>query len=130
MSFAKRSTVVVQGRLAMRHQRLALAREGRHGVQVMTFEQLAVRLAGGFICPIDDESLRAAIQMALPCVGLGELDSIKTLPGMTNAATETLRKAWYAGIEFDTRAAEHPRLDAIARLEAAVLDQLPAAALR
>ncbi|MNJ13262.1 PD-(D/E)XK nuclease superfamily protein [compost metagenome] len=130
MSFAKRSTVVVQGRLAMRHQRLALAREGRHGVQVMTFEQLAVRLAGGFTCPIDDESLRAAIQMALPCVGLGELDSIKTLPGMTNAATETLRKAWYAGIEFETRAAEHPRLDAIARLEAAVLDQLPAAVLR
>lgn len=35
MSFAKRSTVVVQGRLAMRHQRLVLAREGRHGVQML-----------------------------------------------------------------------------------------------
>jgi hypothetical protein len=32
----------------------------------MTFDQAAVRLAGGFVRPIDNESLRAAIQAVLP----------------------------------------------------------------
>jgi hypothetical protein len=43
-----RRTIVVHGRLAMRELRLAAARERRHGLQIMTFEQLAARLAGAF----------------------------------------------------------------------------------
>jgi hypothetical protein len=38
-----------------------------------------------------------------------------------------LHKAWRAGIDLAARAADHPRLAAIARLEAAVLGQLPPA---
>lgn len=130
MSIANRSTLVVHGRLAMRESRLAAARGTRHGLQVMSFEQAAVRLAGGFARPIDNESLRAAIQAVLPATPMGELESIKSLPGMIDAAADTLHKAWRAGIDLAVRATDHPRLDAIARLEAAVLAQLPFGMMR
>lgn len=130
MPVASRSVLVVHGRLAMRERRLAAARDSCHGLQVMTFEQAAVRLAGGFARPIDDESLRAAIQGVLPATSMGELESIKSLPGMIDAAADTLHKAWRAGIDLAARAADHPRLDAIARLEAAVLAQLPLGMMR
>ena len=84
----RRSNLVVHGRLAARKARLAAARNGRHGLQIMSFEQAAVRLAGGFARPIDDESLRAAIQAVLPATPMGELESIKALPGMIDAAGE------------------------------------------
>jgi hypothetical protein len=62
---------------------------------------------------------------------MGELESIKTLPGMIDAAADTLHKAWRAGIDLAAHAADdHPRLAAIARLEAAVLDQLPSGMMR
>lgn len=130
MPVASRSTRVVHGRLAMRESRLASARDRRHGLQIMSFEQAAVRLAGGFVRPIDDESLRVAIQAALPEAKMGELESIKTLPGMIDAAAETLHKVWRAGIDLAARAVEHPRLDAVAKLEAAVVDRLPPGMLR
>ena len=69
----------------------------------MTFEQAAVRLAGGFARPVDDESLRAAIQAVLPATPMGELESIKSLPGMIDAAADTLHKAWRAGIDLAAR---------------------------
>jgi hypothetical protein len=125
-----RRTIVAHGRLAMRELRLDAARHREHGLQIMSFEQLAVRLAGGFARSIDDESLRAAIQIALPTTTLGELDSIKLLPGMINASAATLQKAWRAGIDLAARAGEHPRLDSIARLEAAVRAQLPPGMMR
>lgn len=130
MTTASRSTLVVHGRLAMREARLAAARDGRHGLQIMSFEQAAVRLAGGFARPIDEESLRAAILTVLPETSMGELESIKMLPGMIGAAADTLHKAWRAGIDLAARAGDHPRLGAIAGLEAAVLAQLPAGMMR
>ena len=55
----------------------AAARDGRHGLQVMSFDAGgAVRLAGGFIRDDDDESLRAAINPRCP-TPMGELESIK-----------------------------------------------------
>nr|CAD6609814.1 PD-(D/E)XK nuclease family protein [Rhizobium sp. TCK] len=130
MTTASRSTLLVHGRLAMREARLAAARDGRHGLQIMSFEQAAVRLAGGFARPIDEESLRAAIQTVLPETSMGELESIKMLPGMIGAAADTLHKAWRAGIDLAARAGDHPRLGAIAGLEAAVLAQLPQGMMR
>lgn len=130
MSVMCRSTLVVHGRLATQEGRLSAARDRRHGVQIMTFEQAAVRLAGGFTKPIDDESLRAAIQTVLPTTPMGELESIKLLPGMISAAADTLHKAWRAGIDLTVRSADHPRLEAIARLETAVLAQLPVGMMR
>jgi hypothetical protein len=130
MITAKRSTLVVHGRFAMREARLAAALSGRHGLQIMSFEQAAVRLAGGFARPIDEENLRAAIQTVLLTTPMGELESIKMLPGMIGAAADTLHKAWRAGIDLSVRSVAHPRLDAIARLEAAVLAQLPEGMMR
>ena len=46
-TLSNRRTIVAHGRLAMRELRLDAARQRRHGVQIMSFEQLAVRLAGG-----------------------------------------------------------------------------------
>jgi hypothetical protein len=125
-----RRTIVVHGRLAMRERRLAAARERRHGLQIMTFEQLAARLAGGLSRPVDDESLRVAIQATLPSIALGELEGLKALPGMVAAAADTLHKTWRANIDLQARAGEHPRLASIAKLEEAVLATLPAAMMR
>ena len=125
-----RRTVVAHSRLKMRELRLKAARKRRHGLQVMTFEQLAARLAGGLARPVDDDTLREAIVSVLPETALGELDAIKALPGMAGAVADTLRKAWRAGLDLEVRAGEHPRLRSIARLEQAVLDELPPSMMR
>lgn len=121
----KRTTFVAHGRLSAREIRLRAARERRHGVQVMTFEQLAARLAGGFVDAIDSDTLREVLQTTLSETELGELDEIKTLPGMAGAAADTLHKAWRTGIDLRARASDHPRLAAMADLEEAVLKRLP-----
>ena len=126
----ERRTTVAHDRLGIRKLRLDAARERRHGLQVMTFEQLAVRLAGGLARPVDDDALREAIKAVLPDTALGELDGIKALPGMVSAAADTLRKAWRGGIDLKAQAGEHPRLDSVAILEAAVLQALPLAMMR
>ena len=87
----------------MRELRLEAARGRRHGLQIMTFEQLAARLAGGLVQPVDDDALREAIGAVLPETALGELDGIKELPGMVGAAADTLRKAWRAGVDLQAR---------------------------
>ena len=43
-----RSTLVVDGPLALRMQRLEAAREGAIGREIMTLPLMAARLAGGF----------------------------------------------------------------------------------
>ena len=129
-STMQRKTYVAHGRLAVEEIRLDAARNQRHGTQVMTFEQLAVRLAGGFARAIDAAALRNAIQQALPVTDLGELESIKTLPGFISAAADTLHKVWRVGMDLSAGAGDHPRLKAMAQLEAAVLDRLPFAMQR
>ena len=126
----ERRTVVTPDRLAMRTHRLAAARSHGHGLQTLTFDQLAARMAGGLSRPVDDDALRSAVQEALPLTGLGELESIKSLPGMTSAAVDTLKKAWRAGLDLQADRERHPRLAALAALEAAVLDRLPPGMVR
>ena len=125
-----RRTIVAHSRLKIRELRLEAARKRQHGFQVMTFEHLAARLAGGFVQSLDGDTLRQAIATVLPETALGELDAIKALPGMTGAVADTLRKAWWAGLDLEARAGEHPRLRSIARLERAVLDALPPSMMR
>ena len=55
----------------MRELRLDAARERRHGLQVMTFEQLAARLAGGLARPVEDDALREAIKAVFAGYGAG-----------------------------------------------------------
>ena len=125
-----RRTVVAHSRLKMRELRLEAARTRQHGLQVMTFEQLAARLAGGLTRPVDDDALKEAIAAVLPETPLGELDAIRALPGMVGAVADTLRKAWRAGLDLEARAGEHPRLRSLARLEHAVLHELPPSMMR
>ena len=69
---AERRTVVVHNRLTLHETRLAAARGRRHGLQIMTFEQLAARLAGGLVRPVDDDALREAIGSVLTDTEPGE----------------------------------------------------------
>ncbi|MBA3896038.1 MAG: PD-(D/E)XK nuclease family protein, partial [Sphingomonadaceae bacterium] len=108
---------MAHGRLAASELRLQAARANASGVQVMTFEQLALRLAGGFAQAIDDDVLHEALADALVVTSLGELDAIKLLPGMISAAADTLKKAWRSGVDLAGRSSQHPRLEALARLE-------------
>lgn len=61
-----RRTIVVHTRLAGHMARVDAARASAHGVQVYTMGQLAGRLAGGLLAPIDPDSLRDAVRDALP----------------------------------------------------------------
>ena len=130
MEAVERRTVIAHGRLTMRTVWLDAARHHRHGLQVMTFEQLAARLAGGLSKAVDDDSLREAINNVLQETELGELEGIKTLPGMVLAATDTLHKSWRAGVDLQARADDHPRIKSMAILEEAVLQALPASMMR
>jgi hypothetical protein len=103
--------------------RVEAARTGAHGIQILTMGQMAARLAGGFLAPIDPDCLRDAIREVLPETDLGELEHIKTLPGMVRAAAGTLDKVWRANIDLSV--SSHPRLRALAALEENVLRRVP-----
>ena len=118
-----RRTIVVHTTLSGHMIRIDAARSGSNGVQVMTMGQLASRLAGGFLQPIDAETLQTAVQTALAGTSLGEFDVIKDLPGMVRAAVSTLDKVWRADIDLST--ATNPRLMALRTLESETLRLLP-----
>ncbi|MBO0711550.1 MAG: PD-(D/E)XK nuclease family protein, partial [Acetobacteraceae bacterium] len=122
----KRRTIVVHTRLAAHMARVAAARARASGLAIMTMDQLAARLAGGFNRPIDPDTLHEAVKAAIAETALGELEGIKLLPGMVRATVDTLAKLWRAGIDLDTREGE-PRLRALAGLERAVRSRLPLA---
>ncbi len=61
----KRHTVIVEGTLAFRMQRVAAARAGDHGRDVATLPLLAARLAGGFSRPADHTTLVPIVARAL-----------------------------------------------------------------
>jgi hypothetical protein len=122
----ERRTIVVHTRLAGHMTRVAAARAGDCGLQIMTMDQVAARLAGGFIRPIDPETLHEAVKAAISETALGELERIKSLPGMVRAVVDTLGKVWRAGIDLNMRD-EQSRLHALAALERVVLSKLPLA---
>ena len=120
-----RETFVIHSRLSWRQVRGAAAIERQHGLQALAIEHLAARLAGGFLQPINSNSLKEAIGEAI-AMDLGEFNEIKTLPGFPRAAAATLEKAWAAGLKFTelaktTDALVRSRIEAVTRLEAQVL---------
>ena len=125
-----RETFVIHSRLSRRQVRGAAAAKRQHGLQAIAIEHLVARLAGGFLQPIDSDSLKEAIGEAV-ALDLGELNEIKTLPGFPRAAASTLEKAWAAGLKFNelantSDALVRARIDAVTKLEARVLERLPA----
>ena len=123
-----RRTVVVHTRLAGHNARVEAARANANGVQILTMDRVAARLAGGFIQPIDLDALQDAVKAALASTSLGELEDIKQLPGMVRAAVDTLDKVWHANIELSAH--KNQRLEALSTLEQAVLRRLPASMKR
>lgn len=116
-----RRTLIVDSALAALEARTRAARERDHGLQVMSVDQAAARLAGGFLQPIPLEALKEAVQGALVDTELGSLASIQAFPGMTRAATTTLIKAWDADLDLTDG---HARTAALATLDAAARDRL------
>ena len=75
-----RETFVIHSRLSWRQVRGVAAIERQHGLQALAIEHLAARLAGGFLQPINSDSLKEAIGEAI-AMDLGEFNDIKTLSG-------------------------------------------------
>jgi len=122
---ANRNTVVLQGPLAFRMQRLAAADQGAFGLQFTTMPAVAARLAGGFLRPVHSEDLESALQMALKAGGFAEIEPLAALPGMARAAARTLRRTWDADVDLE--AFRSPRLADLALLERRVRECLPPA---
>ena len=131
-----RRTVIVETEMAANAARSFAARDGAIGLQVMTPQQVACRLAGGFLTAIEADTLAGAVTDALFATSssdLGDLASIADLPGLPGTLAATLTKAWQADLDLRSFATEQPfvqRLAVLARLEDAVLARLPAAMLR
>ncbi len=129
-------TLIVAGGAAAAARRLEAARRGEHGLEVRTVEQVAQRLAGGFLRPVDGDTLAAAAAAAVAALSpaeLGDLQAIAGLPSLPGAVAATLGKTWLADIDLQAEAAarpEVPRLAVLARLERAVLERLPRGMLR
>ena len=126
---AIRKTVVVHSRYGWRSHRTQAALDKEQGLGLLTMEQLAARLAGGFLRPIDPDALKIAVASAVS-EPLGELDGIKSLPGFQRAAAASLSKAWSAGLMLHEEAANaatgpaRVRLHSLAILEREVLSHL------
>src|SRR5262245_53215872 len=93
-------TAIVEGPLAFNMRRLAAARAGDNGLQILTWPQLAARLVGGFAHLVQAEHLEPAIQAAIATKGFAELDRVSELPGITRAVARSLQKVWNADIDL------------------------------
>lgn len=137
-------TLVVHNRYAWRSYRTHAAINGNQGARLLTIEQLAARLAGGFLQPINPDTLNEAVASAI-AQPLGKLDKIKGLPGFQRATASSLTKAWSAGLSLEdlekeaakagktdsaVDATARSRLKSFAVLEKEVLAQLPDNQLR
>jgi hypothetical protein len=124
-----RRTVIVEGPLALNMRRIAAAREAEAGVQIMSLPQLAARLTGGFTRPARSEDLDPAIQSALEAGGFAELESIRSLPGMTRSVAWTLTRLWDADYTLGDRVHETARLRDLMTIDARVRACLPTGVL-
>lgn len=124
-----RRTIIVDGPLAYRMRRIAAARRGELGVQIVTLPFLAARLVGGFTRPARSQDLDLAIRAALDAGGFAELESIRELPGMARSVAWTLTKVWQADLSLADRAGRSARLADLAVVEQRVRANLPAGVL-
>jgi hypothetical protein len=120
-----RSTLVVDGPLAIRMQRLATARKGNIGREILTLPLVAARLAGGFIAPVTTDVLYPAIQAALAAGGFQDLGNVSSLPGMPRAVLQALNAVWRADIDLSSLPQDVGRFADLQLLEARIRELLP-----
>ena len=118
-----RRTVVAEGRYARRWHQTQAAIKGEHGLLVVSMEELAARLAGGFLRSVRTNTLKTSVREAVAAGPLEDLETIKDLPGFQRAAAATLAKAWRAGLNLGHSA--NPRTRSLAALERNVRSRLP-----
>jgi hypothetical protein len=122
-----RSTLIVDGPLALSMRRLTAAREGAIGREILTLPLLAARLAGGFSAPAGTDVLYPAVQKALAEGGYRELGQVSLLPGMPRAVLQSLDAAWRADIDLTSISPEVARFADLALIETRIRASLPAA---
>jgi hypothetical protein len=110
-------------------RRIEAARKAESGVQILTLPQLAARLAGGFVRPARSQDLDPAIRAALEAGGFVDLESIRSLPGMTRSAAWTLTRLWNGDLALADCAHAGPRLQDLATIELRVQENLPVGVL-
>src|SRR3984893_9880698 len=125
---SNRRTLIVHTILASHMSRADAAPRNETASYCVWMAQLAARLAGGLLQPVDLDVLTETVRDALPDVEMGELEPIKDLPGMPAAVTATFDKAWRAGVDLSE--VGHPRTSALASLEQLVVQRLPASMKR
>jgi hypothetical protein len=125
----ERRTVVVEGPLAYRMRRHDAARANQTGVEILTIQRVAERLAGGFLREAAGPLLYSAIDAALKLDGYADLQSVKHLPGMPRAVAATLTAAWNADLDLEGLGSGSARLADIALLQRRVRDALPSGVL-
>jgi hypothetical protein len=79
VALSLRHTVLVTSQLARREVQLEAARASAHGRQILSPAQVAARLAGGFLQPVDRDSLLKALHQVLgdAAMDIGDLASIR-----------------------------------------------------
>lgn len=93
-------TIVVHNAVTWHEHRLGAARRQAHGVRIVTVEQLAELLAGGFCKIVTKSQLQRLVSLALTDLTFGSIEEIKALPGVVNAVCHSLHKAWSAGLDL------------------------------
>ncbi|MBN9270754.1 MAG: hypothetical protein J0J15_11020 [Mesorhizobium sp.] len=121
----ERSTLIVEGLLALRMHRLAAARAGTSGREIITIPLLAARLAGGFVAPVGTDILYPVIQKVLASGGFRDIGPVAGLPGMPRAVLQSLDAAWRADIDLSSLPGEVTRFADLYLLETRIREQLP-----
>ncbi len=120
-----RRTIVVPSRLAWHEERFRAAEENALGLQIVTPQQLAGRLAGGFLEVASRDICHSLVREALVDLQFAELNELRQMPGAVKAICTTLMKVWDADLDLQALAAQAPRLSDLARIEAYVRNHLP-----
>ena len=95
-------TLVVHNRFAWRSYRTRAALDGSQGVVLLTIEQLAARLAGGFLQPINSDDLKTAVASAVS-QPLGELGRYQEFTGFPTSGSNEPGQSLVSRIELRRR---------------------------
>ena len=120
-----RSTIVVDGPLALRRERESAARSGAVGREILTLPLIAARLAGGFIVPAGPDILYPAIQEALSIGGFEDIGEVANLPGMPRAVLHSLDAAWRADLDLSSLPHDIRRFADLHLIETRIQERLP-----
>lgn len=110
-------------------RRLAAARTGAAGAEILTLPLMAARLAGGFTRPAIGGDIEHAVRVALESEEFGAIGAAGDLPGFVRAAGRSLIDLWEDGATLQDSAIATLQAKDVELLEARVRASLPAGVL-